>query len=1612
MNRTEQNSKRQTRGLTVDSDFLVDTIFQASIGPFVFINTCTIHEGVKLSIEPGSNFIFMSSAQLVVRGELHARGRPDAPITFSGTSAQQSGPMTGTGIVISSEGSPFVNVSHATFTGLQVAVSIECCANSVALFENCVFTRNVYGSLGYGGSNTFRGCEFSYHTNAAAVGGDLVFENCYFHDQPQGAAAAGSVFDSCVFLNHSEAAVSGGSVQSSLFVNNAVAVSYDGSMYGPDVTDSIILSSVIGVQAGNGAVITGGWICGLQQQDTSALIEVVSSSDAIVSGVWFGSSPENISLIRGCIKDAYWSEYAGLAELEQLASQPPAWPISEQRYYAKFASLCTPPPNRGLNMNRPPSGILFENTLWTSALTNVVSSAVIIAEGVTLTIEAGSTVAFTTTGAQVVVKGRLVAAGRPDAPITFSGTSAQQSGPMTGTGIVISSEGSPFVNVSHATFTGLQVAVSIECCANSVALFENCVFTRNVYGSLGYGGSNTFRGCEFSYHTNAAAVGGDLVFENCYFHDQPQGAAAAGSVFDSCVFLNHSEAAVSGGSVQSSLFVNNAVAVSYDGSMYGPSVSYSTIVDGSVGIIVGKQSFLSDVNICDNSELNVNVLIGQNFGIFRSWLGTSSTFLAQQSMRAMAGAEISINLPRSHPLPLPRNLPLPTILSAVSRAACILFPCDSIRTCNGRGICNAGGSCVCMSSWSGDFCERCDFVLNSDQCLPPCSAILTCEACALRQDCLTCAGTGLCSSIYSTNSTEDACTYFVKGCQRENHTNIHATASVSESINNIVISFSMPTNMGGYAAGENVDCLLFFDFKTIQQFGWDPFCIFVSSTLLSVHLGTSFSADIFREGLVFRAGTIKDASGMSELSNDIVELPYPSSLPIPKAVLKAPSKQTSCLPLVLDTSMSMDSLGRLSVEWQCIASCADNLQVWLSQATESIITIPTSFLMPDQIYMVQANVINEWGVVSSAVANVEIVPGESIFVSLSQQGGRLFLYQKAVPGTANIAILKCNGQNVPAAAETKTNSTFRWVLSTFEGSILLESNQSIFVIQPLAISVNLSDSNPLNLSLTVSAPGYVSGFVSMSVLKARVLNLPSWLDFSPAALTLPRTARVLIGAEMLPSALFQHESISLSCTWRCLTELSPISNLSFVGDNMTECSVKSNAAFNLFAPSKTITLAPEFLYLNSTEISIAAASCRVAGRDFLGQKSVSALFRFKITPEHYPIAAIYVVSASMLAPDPATGERVVSFRAPLILSAAHSENDTCSWSLQRWNAVAWVEDLTPAVDDSGFLTFPTYSFQPWTMYKVVLTVSRHLLSTKPSQYNSSGGQSEFSNQTTEILNSSTSFQFMAGSVFGKANLSITPNSGTAYLTLFNFAVTEISVSSVDGVTFKFGFSCDTGEFLWNDGGTSTQSSLQTILPPGFVTVWVEIHDISGDFVTVRVNHTVEVAPLATLTLQSVSELLASFNYSPSMVSALIVTLSATFWDEATLNKQELNQLITLLLNTSLGSLSQQPASMTVSDMLSGRLLGIQQILNVSFATSDRRQIIEDMEFPILAAESVVHSVTLSFSSAATVNFSMSISSLGSANSRVWCRQAGMGYDDNIIRGRLFADFSCAIGVGE
>jgi hypothetical protein len=740
----------------------------------------------------------------------------------------------------------------AKFTGFGGAFSIECCGGSSAIIEDSLFTLNRIACSGYGAAVTFRRCEFSHHDYAAIIGGNIAFETCNFRDQPKGAAAAGSTFRGCVFSNHAEIAVSGGSVYESLFVNNSIAVSYDGSGYGPYVSNSIILHSLVGVQAGQGATVVGGWICGvtgvLQTDSTSELIAQVFSNDISATGVWFGASSDRVDLIRGSIRDMYWSDNLGLVNLDHLPDQAPAWPETLQSYYSSFASLCTEPHDRGFSSASPPSGMVMVDTIWPSGV-HVISSSITIRAGVTLTIEPGARLEFTTYGSRLVVVGSLVARGQKSSPIVFDGKSAAS------TAIRVSAMGRAHVNISHATFTGFGGAFSIECCGGSAAIIEDSLFTLNRIACSGYGAAVTFRRCEFSHHDYAAIIGGNIAFETCNFHDQPKGAAAAGSTFRGCVFSNHAEIAVSGGSVYESLFVNNSIAVSYDGSGYGPYVSRSTVSAGRMGVLAGNGAVLRELNLCGNSEYNIEIGTGQDLEVSHTWLGTASSFLAKRAIRTPASVICRLTSVRAVPYMIPDEI-LPFDLAAANlNIDCVFKPCDSESACNGRGVCDSFGKCECMSNWIGDRCDTCSFGPNSLLCLQPCSEISSCNRCSLRPDCLSCASTGVCYSMASINdSLISSCLTWTNECQESGGQNILAAASISENMQDVTISFFSVTDLGGSSPGIALDCLLFFCLKTTQQLGWGSHCTFLSGSVLSIRLGTSFSPDVFRDGLLLRSG--------------------------------------------------------------------------------------------------------------------------------------------------------------------------------------------------------------------------------------------------------------------------------------------------------------------------------------------------------------------------------------------------------------------------------------------------------------------------------------------------------------------------------------------------------------------------------------------------------------------------------------------------------------------------------------------------------------------------------------------------------------------------------------
>ena len=244
---------------------------------------------------------------------------------------------------------------------------------------------------------------------------------------------------------------------------------------------------------------------------------------------------------------------------------------------------------------------------------------------------------------------------------------------------------------------------------------------------------------------------------------------------------------------------------------------------------------------------------------------------------------------------------------------------------------------------------------------------------------------------------------------------------------------------------------------------------------------------------------LREASGFRLFPDQTIPLPYSDQLPAPKVVLRAPLQHVSCLDLFLDATMSLDSLGPLTLEWSCFDCISSSVQSLLEASKEASLTIPSLFLLAGNKYSFRFVAVNSWGVSATVAVEVGIISGESIFVSLSEEGGRVVISESAVLVTAFLSVLQCNQKLSPI----HTVPQFNWLLSDATGQKLGESLEAIFILEPRKLKSVLSETVPLNLSVTVTSAGYASGFASMLVLKASVLSISTWLDLIPASLTLP-----------------------------------------------------------------------------------------------------------------------------------------------------------------------------------------------------------------------------------------------------------------------------------------------------------------------------------------------------------------------------------------------------------------------------------------------------------------------------------------------------------------------------
>lgn len=216
---------------------------------------------------------------------------------------------------------------------------------------------------------------------------------------------------------------------------------------------------------------------------------------------------------------------------------------------------------------------------WTGTIE--LKTGVVIAAGAVLTIEAGAVLRFTSAAAIIVVKGTLLAVGRPDARIVFDGTDM-------GMGVnALYISGAAGVNVSHATFGHFSLVVRIYSGSDPRSIhFEDCIFEQNNLLLMWQVGMYQIFFVRCDFIRNQGVVGSGIVqlIDSCKFL-QSELFLQSPTVAVNCIFMNNTAAALSsgfGGSVLNCLFLWNNIGVYC--SMGCPSVRNSLFVSNDIAV--------------------------------------------------------------------------------------------------------------------------------------------------------------------------------------------------------------------------------------------------------------------------------------------------------------------------------------------------------------------------------------------------------------------------------------------------------------------------------------------------------------------------------------------------------------------------------------------------------------------------------------------------------------------------------------------------------------------------------------------------------------------------------------------------------------------------------------------------------------------------------------------------------------------------------------------------------------------------------------------------------------------------------------------------------------------
>jgi hypothetical protein len=520
--------------------------------------------------------------------------------------------------------------------------------------------------------------------------------------------------------------------------------------------------------------------------------------------------------------------------------------------------------------------------------------------------------------------------------------------------------------------------------------------------------------------------------------------------------------------------------------------------------------------------------------------------------------------------------------------------------------------------------------------------------------------------------------------------------------------------------------------------------------------------------------------------------------------------------------------------------------------------------------------------------------------------------------SVSLSEMKCDEPENVLPLERHTDFIFEWKLSFENGTRLDYSLEPILILYPKRLAERWTDDTALNLSLIVSAAGYYQAQTSVQVFKTRVLEIPSWIQIQPFGINLPLDRHIQLTAVLLPVALFRNQNMTMSCSWNCFKIQEGIDGTR----NLTDCgSVAANSFSVLQTPG--IKISPQDLALDYSQAYLIAVSCVVSIEKYKYVRELSTTSRFYVSRPGAIESAIFPLNLKPVKIDDSFGVVVIGQKSAFDLCSYWplKEFYYAKWAIYQWNHTNWAVQNLVFPTANRIISFPANWFVKWSLYRIDLTITRN--------FQPDDNHSDFIDLETQ--NSTSTFQFLVGSSFGGATLSIEPASGIAFETIFKFVLPEFSAVTSNEVFFKFGLTWSNRDILFRDGAAIGEPCARAFLPPGSVEIWAEIFDIYGD--KLRVNNTIFVQPPTRMpSMDIIRNRYETAAYDQEMASAFNIALSIAVAKGYFPMSQE---LIKILLNFKLQRMLDSPSTLEVFDVLDELLVSMELLVNISGVSDDQ-----------------------------------------------------------------------------